>query len=108
MVRRYGWFAVLTYRSFPVLRECTSLLAGSFEMAWPPFLAWNTAGGIVWVLTHALLGYYVGTVAGIEHGLVIILLLKLVALIAFGSVVLVHRRIRGEPSDSASTDYKDV
>lgn len=75
------------------------MLAGSFEMPWRPFLTWNTAGGIVWVMTHVLLGYYVGEVAGIERGLLIILGVKLVLVAILAAIMAVRRRVRRASAD---------
>lgn len=103
LIQRYGWLAVLTGRSFPVLRESNALLAGSFEMRWRWFLVWTTLGGIFWVLIHALLGYYVGTVAGVERGLEIILAFKLVSFAIYALYIVVRRRRDKRSRDTTDT-----
>jgi membrane-associated protein len=92
LVQRYGWLAVLFSRQFPVLRESAPLLVGSLKMTWRRFLLWNSVGGVVWVLTHALLGYFVGSVAGTGPGLGILLGLKIAVLILGGSIAYIRRR----------------
>jgi membrane protein DedA with SNARE-associated domain len=41
-------------------------------MTWRRYVLWNTAGGVIWVLSNVMLGYFVGRTAGLFHGALIL------------------------------------
>ena len=64
---RFGPATVIVARFFPVLRQCNGIFAGSMQMPWRKFIAYNTFGGILWVSTWAGGIYFPGD--WIERGL---------------------------------------
>ena len=64
---RFGPATVIVARFFPVLRQCNGIFAGSMQMPWRKFIAYNTFGGILWVGTWAGGIYFLGD--WIERGL---------------------------------------
>jgi membrane protein DedA with SNARE-associated domain len=59
LATRGGW-AVFLGRWVAFFRAVMPALAGASRMPYPKFLAFNTAGGIVWGLAVVLLGYLAG------------------------------------------------
>ena len=59
----HGAKAVFFGRWLPVLRVYASWLAGASKMPWGKFVFWNATGGIAWVVSLALAGYWVGSAA---------------------------------------------
>jgi membrane protein DedA with SNARE-associated domain len=60
---RHGAKAVFYGRWLPFLRVFASWFAGASRMPWRKFVVWNAAGGILWAITIALLGYTLGATA---------------------------------------------
>jgi membrane protein DedA with SNARE-associated domain len=58
---RYGPLTVGFARFFNVLRQLNGVVAGSLEMHWLRFLAFNALGGAAWVLVWSMAGYYIGS-----------------------------------------------
>ena len=58
---RHGGKVVFLGRFVAVLRTYAAFLAGTLKMAWPRFLFFNAAGGIVWALAYGLGFYYFGS-----------------------------------------------
>lgn len=58
---KYGGVAIVLARFVPGVRTITPILAGSVSMNYKNFLFFNISGGIVWVLSMALLGYFLGS-----------------------------------------------
>jgi membrane protein DedA with SNARE-associated domain len=79
IVVRFGWLAAFASRFVPGLKECGALLLGALGMTWAEFLLWNTLGGAAWVLSHVLLGYYLGQTLGVSGSVVAIAGLELAA-----------------------------
>jgi membrane-associated protein len=65
---RRGGPAVFGGRFVAFLRAVMPFLAGTSHMRYPRFLAYNTAGGLVWGIGAVLLGYLAGnSYAAVEH-----------------------------------------
>jgi membrane protein DedA with SNARE-associated domain len=58
LFRRHGGKVVFWGRFVSILRTWAAFLAGANHMAWPRFLVFNAAGGIVWATTFGV-AYYV-------------------------------------------------
>jgi membrane protein DedA with SNARE-associated domain len=57
---RFGGAVVFSGHFVGPLRALAAFLAGTERMTWPRFLAFNTAGGIVWAATFGLGAYFLG------------------------------------------------
>ncbi|GER85866.1 hypothetical protein KDW_00280 [Dictyobacter vulcani] len=59
---KHGNKTVFLGRFVAVLRAWAAFLAGVNKMHWPTFLVYNAAGGILWSILYALLGYFAGRI----------------------------------------------
>jgi len=59
---RHGGLAIFLSRFMPVIRTCAPFVAGIGRMPYARFLAWNLAGGCVWVLLFIWGGYLFGNI----------------------------------------------
>jgi membrane protein DedA with SNARE-associated domain len=59
-LRRRGGSAVFLGRFVAFFRAVMPALAGTSHMAYPKFLAFNAAGGLVWGVGFVMLGYLAG------------------------------------------------
>ncbi len=57
---RHGGKAIILARFIPILRTFVPFIAGVADMSYRKFVAYNVIGGITWVLTMTLLGYFIG------------------------------------------------
>jgi membrane protein DedA with SNARE-associated domain len=57
---RHGGKVVVVARFIQGLRQLNGILAGTVGMHWLKFLGFNALGGVLWVCTWALLGYFAG------------------------------------------------
>jgi len=88
LFRRHGGKVVFWGRFVSVLRTWAAFLAGTNKMAWPRFLFFNAAGGIVWATLYGLLYYFFGSVLSklsttINVALAVVGLLGVVAFIVW-------------------------
>ncbi|MEO5874812.1 MAG: VTT domain-containing protein, partial [Streptosporangiaceae bacterium] len=58
LIRRRGAFAVFIGRFTALLRALMPALAGSAQLPYGRFLLFNALGGITWVLTFGIGGFY--------------------------------------------------
>jgi membrane-associated protein len=59
---RYGARAIMYARFIPVVRSCTSFIAGVARMPYPKFLGFSLLGGTIWIATITTLGCQLGHV----------------------------------------------
>ena len=57
---RHGGKIVFFGRFVAILRTFAAFLSGVNRLAWPRFLAFNAAGGVVWATLFGLGGYFLG------------------------------------------------
>jgi membrane-associated protein len=57
---RHGPFTIVIARFIPILRTFAPVVAGVGAMAYRRFIVYNIAGGIGWVITTVLGGYFLG------------------------------------------------
>jgi membrane-associated protein len=58
---RYGGFTIVIARFIPMIRTFAPVVAGVGAMPYRRFLAFNVFGGIFWVMSTTLAGYFLGT-----------------------------------------------
>jgi membrane-associated protein len=101
----HGSKTVTIARFVPVIRTFAPAVAGAARMKYPRFVAYNIAGGVLWVLTTTLLGYVLGrTIPQIDNYLLVVI--AVVVGLSLIPVILEWRkmrfRARGEAPTTAS------
>ncbi|MBA3972931.1 MAG: hypothetical protein C0504_01785 [Candidatus Solibacter sp.] len=60
---KHGGKTIIYARFIPILRTFAPFVAGVAGMSYPRFLSFNIFGGIGWILSLTMLGYWLGNVA---------------------------------------------
>ena len=58
---RHGGFTIFIARFVPIIRTFAPVVAGVGAMQYRKFISYNIFGGIFWVMTTTLTGYFLGT-----------------------------------------------
>lgn len=58
---KHGPFTIVAARWMPFARTFAPVVAGIAEMSYAKFLTYNVVGGVTWVLSMTLAGYFLGT-----------------------------------------------
>jgi membrane-associated protein len=96
---RYGGMTIILARFMPFARTFAPVVAGVAEMDYRKFVTFNILGGIGWVVSMSLLGYFFGQIPfvkqHIEKAIILIILLSVapVAIHAWKS-----RKVPARPS----------
>ena len=86
---KYGPFTIIIARFAPFVRTFTPFIAGMGAMKYKRFLAYDVCGGIIWVSTFMLAGYFLGTIPVIRENMSLVaLVIILISLGAVGSIIL--------------------
>ena len=103
LIRRRGGWAVVLGRFTAALRVLVPGLAGTAEMPYRRFLAFNATGGLLWGVTYVLVGYLAGaswrTAAHTAGTAGLAALVAAVIVIAVIVLVRRHRHRTGAPAD---------
>jgi membrane-associated protein len=98
-VRRFGGPAVLLGRWVAFLRVLVPSLAGASGLARRRFATYNVAGGTLWAVTVASVGFVTGTASHhVARSLGLAGPLGALALV-LGAILLIHRLLRQGPND---------
>ncbi len=91
---RYGGKTIVIARFAPFVRTLAPFLAGTGKMDYSRFILFNAAGGVLWVASFVLVGYFFGNIPIIsEHFSLVIVAIIAVSLVGMGSMILDVRRL---------------
>jgi membrane-associated protein len=82
---KYGWMTIVLARFMPFARTFAPVVAGVAEMDYRRFATFNVFGGIGWVASMTLLGYFFGQIPfvkqHIEKAIMLIVLLSVMPVV---------------------------
>ena len=100
---KHGGIAIVLARFVPIVRTFTPFVAGVAQMSYRQFALYNIIGGVGWVLSMTLAGYFLGQIDFVQRNFE-----KVVLAIVFISVlpmiigIIKHRRDAKTPNPSPS------
>lgn len=79
---KHGGKTIFLARFVPIIRTFAPFIAGVSNMSYGYFFTWNVVGGIAWVATFTLLGYFFGNIPFIQNNFeLVIIAIVLISLI---------------------------
>ncbi|WP_342771033.1 MULTISPECIES: VTT domain-containing protein [unclassified Methanoculleus] len=91
---KYGGKAIIIARFVPFVRTLAPFLAGTGKMHYPRFLAFNVVGGVLWVLSFVLAGFFFGNIPIISENINIVIFVIIgVSLIGVASMIFDVRKL---------------
>ena len=71
---KYGGKTIIIARFVPIVRTFAPFVAGVGAMTYLKFLAYNIAGGILWIFSITLAGYYFGNIPIVKNNFTIVII----------------------------------
>ena len=79
---KHGGMTIFMARFVPIIRTFSPFVAGVSEMPYGYFVTWDVIGGVSWVATFTLLGYFFGNIPFVQdHFELVIIAIILVSLV---------------------------
>jgi membrane-associated protein len=97
---KHGGKTIILARFMPIVRTFAPVVAGMARMDYRRFVSFNVFGGLLWVVSMTLTGYFLGQIPGVRENIeivivVVIFLSILPGIIAFAREWLRRRRAAG-------------
>jgi len=91
---KHGGKAILLARFLPIIRTFAPFVAGVGSMDYRRFLAFSIAGGMAWVGSLALSGYFFGNIPVIKQNLTLVILAIIVISLLPGAIGYLRHRFQ--------------
>jgi membrane-associated protein len=94
---KHGGMTIFLARFVPIIRTFTPFVAGVSKMPYGYFITWNLIGGITWVATFTLLGFFFGNIPFVQKNfeLVIIAIILISLVPAVLQAVKARKEVKG-------------
>lgn len=64
---KYGAFTIIAARFFPIIRTFAPFVAGIGKMQYGKFVSYNIIGGVLWITSVSLAGYFLGEIPVVRN-----------------------------------------
>jgi membrane-associated protein len=93
---KHGGMTIFLARFVPIIRTFTPFVAGVSKMPYRYFITWNLIGGVTWVATFVILGYFFGNIPFVQKNfeLVIIAIILISLVPALMEAVKARRELK--------------
>lgn len=90
---KYGGKTIILARFMPIIRTFAPFVAGIGKMSYLKFITYNIIGGVVWIMSFVLLGYFFGNIPVVKRNFTLVIF-AIIILSVMPSVIEVIRARR--------------
>jgi membrane-associated protein len=98
---KHGGKAIVIARFMPIIRTFTPFVAGIGSMTYPRFLAYDVGGGIAWILTFTLGGYFFGNIPVVRRNFTMVIIAIILISVCPAVIGVLRQRWGGKKGSSS-------
>jgi membrane-associated protein len=91
---KHGGKTIIIARFMPIVRTFAPVVAGMGKMEYRRFLSFNVFGGLLWVVSMTLIGYYLGQFAWVKKNIEIVIVIVVFVSILPGLIAAARERLK--------------
>jgi membrane-associated protein len=88
---KYGGKTIIIARFIPIIRTFAPFVAGIGSMNYGKFIAYNIVGGIVWIVSLTLAGYFFGTIPVVKNNFTLVIMAIIVISVLPGVIEILRQ-----------------
>jgi len=93
---KYGGKTIIIARFVPIIRTFAPFVAGIGSMTYRTFLAYNVVGGILWIFSLTLAGYFFGNIPVVKKNFSLVIMAIVVISVMPGVIEYLRQRRKGD------------
>ncbi len=97
---KYGGKTIIIARFVPIIRTFAPFVAGIGSMTYRKFLAYNVIGGVLWIFSLTLAGYFFGNIPVVRKNFSLVVMAIVVISILPGVIEYLRQRGKGVSQES--------
>jgi membrane-associated protein len=99
---KHGGKTIIIARFMPIVRTFAPVVAGMGQMNYRRFLSFNVFGGLLWVLSMTLIGYYLGHFAWVRKNIEVVIVIVVFLSILPGIIAFARERWKRDKKAAVS------
>lgn len=99
---RYGQMTIIMARFVPIVRTFAPFMAGIGTMSYLKFASYNVVGGILWVVSMTLAGYFFGSIPWVERNFEAVVLGIVLVSVMPGVIEAIRLRMQARKAAAAN------
>jgi membrane-associated protein len=96
---KYGGKTIIIARFVPIIRTFAPFVAGIGSMTYRTFLAYNVIGGVLWIFSLTLAGYFFGNIPVVRKNFSLVIMAIVVISVLPGVIEYLRQRRKGVPEE---------
>lgn len=96
---KYGGKTIIIARFVPIIRTFAPFVAGIGSMTYRKFLAYNVIGGVLWIFSLTLAGYFFGNIPVVRKNFSLVIMAIVVISVMPGVIEYLRQRRKGVPEE---------
>jgi len=89
---KYGGKTIVLARFIPIIRTFAPFVAGIGSMTYGRFLVYNVLGGVIWVVSFTLVGYFFGNIPAVRNNFFLVILAIIIVSVLPGVIEFLRSR----------------
>jgi membrane-associated protein len=89
---RHGGKTIIIARFIPIIRTFAPFVAGIGTMTYRRFISYNVIGGVAWIATFVLGGYYFGNLSFVKRNFTLVIMAIIILSVMPGVIEYVRQR----------------